>query len=282
MAVEIITGHTGKEHVTAEAAGALHAGIIGTGKYALTGGNQFAAEIVSNNLVKIKSGELVNQGRHMRIPENSYEEVTIQNGAQSVKRNDLIVMRYKKDSSTLIETAELAVIKGSAGSTAKDPTYVSGNIFAGATQDDFPLYRVALNGLNIESVTPLFSTVGSLSELEKTISSIQSGLSSVASASLNTQFSNDTCLQKNGKVVTLNTNINPGFCSKVAEWWGIATLPTGYRPKKSFSCVALGYQGGWSDPTVVAGMIDTSGTIHVYSQNSKLTNFSISTTWMTD
>ena len=31
MAVEIITGHTGKEHVTAEAAGALHAGVIGTG-----------------------------------------------------------------------------------------------------------------------------------------------------------------------------------------------------------------------------------------------------------
>lgn len=45
MAVEIITGHTGKEHVTAEAAGALHAGVIGTGKYVLTGGNQFAAEI---------------------------------------------------------------------------------------------------------------------------------------------------------------------------------------------------------------------------------------------
>lgn len=35
MAVEIITGHTGKEHVTAEAAGALHAGVIGTGKYVL-------------------------------------------------------------------------------------------------------------------------------------------------------------------------------------------------------------------------------------------------------
>lgn len=282
MAVEIITGHTGTQHVTAEAAGALHAGVIGSGKYVLAGGNQFAAEIVSNNLIKIKSGELVNQGRHMRIPENSYEEVTIQNGAQSVKRNDLIVMRYKKDSSTLIESAELVVIKGTAGSTAADPSYVSGNIFAGATQDDFPLYRVSLNGLNIESVTTLFSTVGSLSELEKTMSSIQSGLSSVASASLNTQFSNDTYLQKNGKIVTLNTNINPGFCSKVAEWWGIATLPTGYRPKKSFSCVALGYQGGWSDPTVVAGMIDTSGTIHVYSQNSKLTNFSISTTWMTD
>ena len=96
MAVEIITGHTGKEHVTAEAAGALHAGVIGTGKYVLAGGNQFAAEIVSNNLIKIKSGELVNQGRHMRIPVNSYEEVTIQNGAQGMHRSDLIVMRYKK------------------------------------------------------------------------------------------------------------------------------------------------------------------------------------------
>ena len=116
--------------------------------------------------------------------------------------------------------------------------------------------------------------------MEKTISNIQSGLSSVVTASLNTQFSNDSCLQKNGKVVTLNTNISPGFTSKVAEWWGIATLPTGYRPKQNILCTALGYQAGWSDPTVVAGMIDTSGTIYVYSQNPKLTNFSISTSWM--
>ena len=116
MAVEIITGHTGKEHVTAEAAGALHAGIIGSGKYVLTGGNQFAAEIVSNNLIKIKSGELVNQGRHMRIPVNSYEEVTIQNGAQGMHRSDLIVMRYKKDTSAQVESAELVVIKGKASS----------------------------------------------------------------------------------------------------------------------------------------------------------------------
>ena len=110
MAVEIITGHTGKEHVTAEAAGALHAGVIGTGKFVLTGGNQFAAEIVSNNLIKIKSGELVNQGRHMRIPVNSYEEVTIQNGAQGMHRSDLIVMRYKKDTSAQVESAELVLI----------------------------------------------------------------------------------------------------------------------------------------------------------------------------
>lgn len=280
MGAYIVTGTGETEHVTAADWGMLNAGVIGVEKYVLNTAEKFAATIISNNLIRIKSGDLVNQGRHMRTEVNDYSDMTIENGTQSLKRNDLIVMRYKKDSSTLIESAELVVIKGTAGSTAKDPTYVSGNIFAGATQDDFPLYRVSLDGLNIKSVTPLFNTLGSLSELEKTVSNIQSGLSRVVNASLNTDFSNDTCLQKNGKVVTLNTNINPGFCSKVAEWWGIATLPTGYRPKKSFTCVALGYQGGWSEPTVVAGMIDTSGTIHVYSQNSKLTNFSISTSWM--
>ena len=165
MGAHIVTGYAGKEHVTSADAGALNAGIVGSGNYVLKTGNQFAAEIVSNNLIKVKSGDLVNQGRHMRIDANDYEEVTIQNGAQSVKRNDLIVMRYKKDTSTLIETAEIVVIKGTAGSTATDPTYTSGDVLAGATQDDFPLYRVSLNGLNIEKVTPLFSTVPNLNEL---------------------------------------------------------------------------------------------------------------------
>lgn len=165
MGAHIVTGYAGKEHVTSADAGALNAGIVGSGKYVLKTGNQFAAEIVSNNLIKVKSGDLVNQGRHMRIDANDYEEVTIQNGAQSVKRNDLIVMRYKKDTSTLIESAEIVVIKGTTGSTATDPTYTSGDILSGATQDDFPLYRVSLNGLNIEKVTPLFSTVPNLNEL---------------------------------------------------------------------------------------------------------------------
>ena len=156
-----------KPHTLVGAILALIAGavVVGTGRYVMQTAEQFAAEIVSNNLIKVKSGDLMNQGRHMRIDVNDYEEVTIQNGAQSVFRNDLIVARYKKDPSTLIETTEIVVIKGTAGATATDPTYTSGDILAGATQDDFPLYRVSLNGLNIEKVTPLFSTVPNLDEL---------------------------------------------------------------------------------------------------------------------
>ncbi len=175
MGAYIVTGLKGQEHVTSADDGAFNAGIVGTGKYVMKTAEQFAAEIVSNNIVRIKSGDLVNQGRHIRIEVNDYEDMTIENGAQSVKRNDLIVMRYKKDTSTTIEleSAELVVIKGTAGATATDPTYTSGDILAGATQDDFPLYRVSLNGLNIEKVTPLFSTVPNLNELNTKLNNLE-------------------------------------------------------------------------------------------------------------
>ena len=96
MGIHIVTGYAGKEHVTSADAGSMNAGIVGTGRYVMQTAEQFAAEIVSNNLIKVKSGDLMNQGRHMRIDVNDYEEVTIQNGAQSVFRNDLIVAEIKK------------------------------------------------------------------------------------------------------------------------------------------------------------------------------------------
>ena len=177
MGAYIVTGLQGREHVTSEDEGAFNAGVVGTGRYVMKTAEQFAAEIVSNNIVRIISGDLVNQGRHIRTEVNDYDDMTIENGTQSLKRNDLIVMRYKKDTSTNIEleSAELVVIKGTAGATATDPTYTSGDILAGATQDDFPLYRVSLNGLNIEKVTPLFSTVPNLDELNTNMDYILNG-----------------------------------------------------------------------------------------------------------
>ncbi len=77
MGAYIVTGLQGHEHVTSEDEGAFNAGVVGTGKYVMKTAEQFAAEIVSNNIVRIKSGDLVNQGRHMRIETNDYEDMTI-------------------------------------------------------------------------------------------------------------------------------------------------------------------------------------------------------------
>ena len=162
MAAQLVTGYAGVAHVSSADAGALNAGILGSGRYVLNIGNKFAYTTVSNNLITIADGDLLNQGRHCRIRVNDTVSCTIENGLSGVKRNDLIVMRYQKDTNTAVESATVVVIKGTSGSTATDPTYNVGNILGNDLIDDFPLYRVRLNGLSIEGVDALFSVTSSI------------------------------------------------------------------------------------------------------------------------
>lgn len=153
--MRIITGYTGEKHITPADDASLHKGIFGDGDYVLPTGSQFEATIQSNTEIRIADGDLVMQGRHARI-DSGYESLTIENGSQGMYRNDLIVARYSKDSSTSVEAISLAVIKGTAVSgSAVDPNYNKGDINNGETRE-FPLYRVVLNGINIALVTPLF------------------------------------------------------------------------------------------------------------------------------
>lgn len=176
MGAHLITGYAGKEHITAADQGLYNAGTLGTGKYVLPIGSMFEASIITNNLVKIKDGCLVNQGRNINIAVNDYEECEIDNGIQALKRNDLIVIRYEKNADTGIETASTIVIKGVSGETAVDPEYTKGNIFNGDSVDDFPLYRVKLEGLNITAVEPLFNTIVSFKTLIDSVTSLNKGL----------------------------------------------------------------------------------------------------------
>lgn len=159
MATHLVTGRAGAAHVTAADVGSLLAGIVGAGKYVLGTGDSFSAEIVSNNLIKIRSGDLLNQGRHIRISNDDCEECEIENGSQGLNRRDLIVMRYTRDVENDIETAEVVVIKGTPAESPKDPAYVTGDIIAGDLTDDFPLYRVCLNGISIEKVEKMFASL---------------------------------------------------------------------------------------------------------------------------
>jgi hypothetical protein len=105
----------------------------------------------------------------MNIPVNDYEEVTIENGLQGVKRYDLICARYTKNADTSIESAELVVMKGTSSANPSDPACVEGNILEGALIDDFPLYRVRLDGLNIVGVDCLFEVIPSLEMIKNQI-----------------------------------------------------------------------------------------------------------------
>lgn len=158
MAVNIVTGMTGTEHITSDDFRAINASIFGTGKFVLDYGNKFEPTIVSNNQIRIRDGMCMNQGTQMGVELNDYEDVVIENGFSGKNRNDLIVMRYTRNENTSIENAALVVIKGEESEgTPNDPKYSQGNILdGGGLVDDMPLFRVKIESLTITSVEPLF------------------------------------------------------------------------------------------------------------------------------
>lgn len=158
--MHLVTGYAGKSHVTASDHGAMNSAIFGTGEYVLGKGNKLSASVISNNQIRIYDGDLMMQGRHVRVEEGKYVDLTIENGTQDTYRNDLIVARYTKNTSTGVEGCELVVIKGTAvTSNPSDPSYTKGNLLENHdVQNDMLLYRVPLVGLNVQNLVCLFET----------------------------------------------------------------------------------------------------------------------------
>lgn len=153
--MELITGHAGENHISSDDDAAKYAALFGSGAYVLDKGSKFAYAIESNNLITLADGEMIFQGRHARTKPTERENCVIENGTQSQNRYDLIGIRYSNDGG--VESAMVEVIKGTPGTTGKDPAYETGDIESGTTSVFIPLYRVVLNGLNIERVDRIFN-----------------------------------------------------------------------------------------------------------------------------
>lgn len=177
MAIEIVTGLKEKAHVDANDIAGFQQGVVGTKDYVMGVGKKAKATLVSNNSVRIDDGELVMQGVHFRILPGTYENVTINNGNQGMKRKDLIVARYTKNSGSGIENITLAVLQGTPTSgTAVAPVPTTGDIRSGALKHEMPLYVVELNGLNVVSVTPAFEILMSMKEFQDGFDELNSKL----------------------------------------------------------------------------------------------------------
>lgn len=153
--MELVTGCMGEAHISAEDDAAFYRAIFGEGDWVLETGQKLAYEIVSNNQIDIKDGDILMQGRHGRLEKNKVDSCTITNGAQGKVRHDLIVLRYQKDGEGK-EKLTTVVIKGTPGDKGTDPAYQKGDLETGASVNEMPLYRVVITGLNITAVQPLF------------------------------------------------------------------------------------------------------------------------------
>lgn len=166
MALHLITGYAGEEHITSADQGAYNMGTYGEGEFVLDRGNKFGATVVSNNSITIADGEAMMQGRYIRLAAGTTASVAIDNGSQGMNRKDLICLRYEKNSGTGVESVSFVVKKGTASSsTPSDPSYTTGTITDGTDLvNEMPLYRVNLSGLNISSLDSLFSVKTSMVE----------------------------------------------------------------------------------------------------------------------
>lgn len=117
----------------------------------------FETQIISNNEIRIRSGIGMIQGRFFDVRPNTYDTVNIQNGTQGQSRIDLIVCRYTHDNDTQQDDTAWVVIQGTpAESDPVAPAYTEGDLNAGDTVADMPMFQVLINGITLESVTPVF------------------------------------------------------------------------------------------------------------------------------
>lgn len=174
----LLDGFADGPHITEKQVGLVNQGTYGPDDYVLETGRQAEAQILTNNSIRIFDAVYVIQGRRDAIAANDYTDVSIDNGAQGMNRNDIIVRRYEKDESSEIESTSYAVIKGTPNEgPAVDPAVTEGDIRSGATLHEMKLYRVKLEGLNIVAVEPLFSVLMNMSTLNAYLSDLSSNSS---------------------------------------------------------------------------------------------------------
>ena len=218
---ELVTGHAGKAHATAEQAAGLNAGILGLDDYVLNVHDKLKITVVSANKVTIGTGELVMQGRH--VSQGTPEDLIVTNGSQGQKRNDLIVCRYAMGSQN-IESAKLVVVRGTPTTgTPTDPAVNTTSPLDGGTTYDMPLYRIPLDGITIGTPVALFNVL-------KPMSDVWDSLTQRSTTWRVPYSSNSILLTRIGDICFMGGNVKFNSSGQNNYTKAQEKLPEGYRP----------------------------------------------------
>ena len=161
MTIELVDGKAGVAHISSEDKAIIHQAKFSKSDVVFDWGDSFKCSMSSSNRATIGTGCASIQGLDWHI--TSAESVTISNGSQGMKRNDLICAHYHRNASNGNENVELTVLKGSPNATAAaDPKVPSGKILSGAVDAYMPLWRIPLDGITVGTPVRLFTPRGAL------------------------------------------------------------------------------------------------------------------------
>lgn len=184
--MEIVSGRTGKPHVTSQQFRQIIEGIIGDDSCILPSGENLEPELVSNNSLKIRSGMMCHHGNVSSVKIGTYDEVELTNGSQGMKRIDLIVNRYTRNEEDNTEKNEWVVIMGTpAESSPVVPEYTQGDLQKGDLVDDCPVFEVHFDGINIVEVTKKLEIAKTNKDLSNKVAELNKNITSVNSFNKN-------------------------------------------------------------------------------------------------
>lgn len=161
MTIELVDGKAGVAHISSEDKAIIHQAKFSKSDVVYDWGDALKCSMSSSNRATIGTGCASIQGLDWHI--TAAESVTISNGSQGMKRNDIICAHYHRDSKTGNENVALTVLKGTPNATAAaDPTIPSGKILSGAVDAYMPLWRIPLDGITVGTPVRLFTPRGAL------------------------------------------------------------------------------------------------------------------------
>ena len=231
--MEIVTGKAGVPHVSSADDGRRIAGEVGTGSYVLQTGGKLAPSLVDANTVRIATGDMIVQGRHIGV--TSPEDVKVASGSQGKKRMDYICVHYTRDvsgsSPTLVETVEWKVLQGTPGSSAAAPSVPKGSILDGDADVTVPICSVTFDGLTTGQPKLLIPELTPLADLGDSVSSAI-GYQFLYGKDFSGPY---VAYRKKGFLVEMSWN----FIQESSQLWDAGTLPVEFRPTQSFLAPAV-------------------------------------------
>ena len=225
MTIELVDGKAGVAHISSEDKAIIHQAKFSKSDVVFDWGDSFKCSMSSSNRATIGTGCASIQGLDWHI--TSAESVTISNGSQGMKRNDLICAHYNRNPKNGNELVELVVLKGSPNATAAaDPKVPSGKILSGAVDAYMPLWRIPLDGITVGTPVRLFTPRGALWD-------------SVTQQWKPPYTSDSLTLCRVGRVVTINGNVK--FAGSGQQNYSTAneTIPEAFRPLSGMSIIAF-------------------------------------------
>ncbi len=152
---ELITGASESFHISSVDDAHKHAGIFGPGNYVMKSEDDCSYSMPDANTFYLHTGDLMMQGRHIRIPEQVQLEVTTNNA--SYNRIDAIVCRYftytvtenegeENETTLTYEDAAIEIKEGTPTTgNASYPSILNGDMMAMA-ESEMVLYYIIHTG----------------------------------------------------------------------------------------------------------------------------------------